>query len=72
MAKRLLGWTTLLLSFSLTAPLTNGQSRNLLQNPNADLGAEYWRTTGEATVETTTGSNLCFVVRNGGYFYQDM
>lgn len=72
MAKQFSRWTTLLLSFSLAAALTSGQSRNLLQNPNADLEAQYWRTTGEATVETTTGNNFCFVVRNGGYFYQDV
>lgn len=72
MAKECLVWTTLLLSFSLTAAHASGQSRNLLQNPNADLEAQYWRTIGEATVETTTGNNLCFVVRNGGYFFQDV
>jgi hypothetical protein len=72
MTKRFLAWMTLILSFTLTASLTNGQSRNLLQNPNADQEAEHWQTMGEATVEMTTDSNLCFVVRNGGYFYQDV
>jgi len=57
----------------VTGPLlASGQSRNLLQNPNADLGPESWRSYGEATVEPTTGNNLCFVVRNGGYFLQDV
>jgi hypothetical protein len=54
------------------ALVCNGQSRNLLQNPNADLGAEFWRAFGDATVEVATGNNLCFVVRNGGYFIQDV
>ena len=27
---------------------------------------------GEATVEVSTGNNSCFVVRNGGYFFQDV
>nr|ACN18081.1 hypothetical protein AKSOIL_0025 [uncultured bacterium BLR5] len=52
--------------------LASGQSRNLLQNPNANLGSEFWRVFGEATVEPATGNNLCFVVRNGGYFLQDV
>ena len=54
------------------ALVCNGQSRNLLQNPNADLGAEFWRPFGNATVEVATGNNLSFVVRNGGYFVQDV
>lgn len=54
------------------AVVCKAQSRNLLQNPNADLGLEFWRTFGEATIEPTTGNNLCFVVRNGGYFIQDV
>ena len=54
------------------AVVCNGQSRNLLQNPNAELVLEFWRTFGDATIEPTTGNNLCFVVRNGGYFIQDV
>jgi len=54
------------------ALICDGQSRNLLQNPNADLGAEFWRAFGDAAVEPGTGNNSCFVVRNGGYFIQDV
>lgn len=54
------------------AVVCNGQSRNLLQNPNADLGAEFWRASGDATVEPGTGNDLCFVLRNGGHFFQDV
>jgi len=50
----------------------HAQSRNLLQNPNADVGAELWRTFDQATIESCTGNNPCFVVRNGGYFIQDV
>ncbi len=63
---------TILLGFLLTAVIVNAQSRNLLQNPNANQDSQYWRATGQATVEMTTGNNLCFVVRNGGSFYQDV
>jgi hypothetical protein len=44
---------------------------NLLQNPNADLEAQHWRAFGQATVEEVNGNRL-FVVRNGGYFLQDV
>jgi hypothetical protein len=50
----------------------NAQSRNLLQNPNANEGPKFWRSFGESTIEAATGNNLCFVVRNGGYFVQDV
>ena len=54
------------------AVVCNAQSRNLLQNPNASEGANFWRAFGWATIEASTGGNLCFVVRNGGYFLQDV
>jgi len=54
------------------AVLANAQSRNLLQNPNASLGTNSWMAFGEASVESTTGDNFCFVVRDGGYFLQDV
>lgn len=54
------------------ALVCSGQSRNLLENPNADLGAESWRAFGDATVQLETGNNKCFVVRNGGYFIQNV
>lgn len=50
----------------------NAQSQNLLQNPNADLGAQSWRAFGETAIETTTTNDAHFVVRNGGYFFQDV
>jgi hypothetical protein len=72
MAKNILKLTALLFSFLFTAALINAQSRNLLQNPNADLSSQYWHARGEATIEPCTGNNLCFVLRNGGSFYQDV
>lgn len=51
--------------------LVSGQT-NLLKNPNADSQAQSWRTYGEAAVETCAADNPCFVVRNGGYFIQDV
>ena len=62
----------MLLGLLSGALVCNGQSRNLLQNPNADLRTEFWRAFGEARAEPATGDNLCFVVRNGGYFIQDV
>lgn len=54
------------------AALANAQSRNLLQNPNASLGTNFWTAFGTASIEPTTGDNFCFVVRDGGYFLQDV
>lgn len=48
------------------------QSTNLLQNPDANHNAAFWRATGEATVERTPDGNLVFAVRNGGNFFQDV
>jgi hypothetical protein len=50
---------------------SNAQS-NLLQNPNADRQSDSWRAYGEATIEACGLDNPCFVVRNGGYFSQDV
>jgi hypothetical protein len=68
---QLLRLTILSLTVCATAVLTNAQS-NLLQNPNADLQSQSWRAFGQATVETCAPGNPCFVVRNGGYFIQDV
>ncbi|HEU4434017.1 MAG TPA: hypothetical protein VFR51_11610 [Pyrinomonadaceae bacterium] len=49
----------------------NAQS-NLLQNPDADRGGQSWRALGESEIETTTTNETHFLVRNGGYFLQDV
>ena len=48
------------------------QSMNLLQNPDASDTAMHWQLFGDATIESRIGGDLCFVVRNGGHFYQDV
>ena len=63
---------TLALLTMVAAPPVWAQPQNLLQNPNADLQAQFWRTYGEATIEISRDKNPCFVVRNGGYFLQDV
>jgi hypothetical protein len=54
-----------------TGAFARAQS-NLLQNPNADLQSQFWRAYGQATVESCATNNPCFVLRNGGYFAQDV
>jgi hypothetical protein len=49
----------------------NAQS-NLLRNPDADQGEQSWRAFGDSEIETTTTKDTYFVVRNGGYFLQDV
>lgn len=60
-----------LLMLIVNAPV-NAQSQNLLQNPNADLGEQSWRASGEAAIESAGANDPHFVVRNGGSFYQDV
>jgi hypothetical protein len=50
---------------------TNAQTDNLLRNPQADVEAQHWRTSGQVAIEEVNG-NRCFVVRNGGSFSQDV
>jgi hypothetical protein len=47
------------------------QTDNLVQSPNADPGSQVWRAEGRAAVEDC-GHRPCFVVRDGGYFYEDV
>jgi hypothetical protein len=59
-----------LLLHSVVAPIADG-AENLLQNPNADLYSQHWRTSKDASIEEV-GGNRCFVVRNGGGFTQEV
>ena len=52
--------------------VSQAQSTNLLRNPDASAQMEFWRAHGEATIERVTENNFGFVVRNGGYFIQDV
>lgn len=72
MVKRNLKLTLLLICFSLASTLANAQSKNLLRNPNATEGDSAWRAVGEASIEQRAGGDSCFVIRNGGSFYQDI
>src|ERR1044072_3654890 len=60
-----------MLLLGLIAGITNAQS-NLLQNATAELQSQHWRSYGEAKIEACAPDNPCFVVRNGGYFLQDV
>ena len=64
MVKRSLPLLIALLSLSAVC---HAQSPNLLKNPNADQQTASWRAFKDATVEDSR-----FVVRNGGYFLQDV
>lgn len=69
---RVAEYTALILGITLTAILGQAQTSNLLQNPNADEGANSWRAYGDATVEQTDDGNWRFAVRNKGHFFQDV
>jgi len=66
--KRLL---TLLTVLIFAATEASAQTKNLLQNFSGDLETQHWRAFGQATVENENGDHS-FVVRNGGYFVQDV
>ncbi len=48
------------------------QNTNLLQNPDGSARMAFWQPYGDARAERLIGSDFCFVVRNNGYFYQDV
>lgn len=63
---------SILLVFVCLSLITgSAQTTNLLHNPNADLDAKHWRQFGKATIEEDNGGKV-FVVRDGGYFIQDV
>jgi hypothetical protein len=70
--KQFIGCTSLLLWLSLTTALANAQSNNLLQNPDANDGANHWQAFGDAAVEQTPERGAYFRARNKGYFLQDV
>lgn len=59
-----------LICFLFAATIVGAQT-NLLLNPNADFNAENWRVFGQADIEEFDGKKV-FVVRNKGYFLQDV
>lgn len=63
---------TVLLTLLLLTTAGQAQSTNFLQNGDADQGMAHWRAFGDAGVEGTSVNDSCFVVREGGYFLQDV
>lgn len=61
----------LLTTVMMSTAVCYGQT-NLLQNSNADLQSQAWRSYGQVAVEMCAATNPCFVVRNGGHFSQDV
>ncbi|HET6893036.1 MAG TPA: hypothetical protein VFH31_18165 [Pyrinomonadaceae bacterium] len=52
--------------------LAFAQGENLLKNPDGDEDSQHWRTFGNAKVERCVDGGVCFVLRDGGYFFQDV
>ena len=59
-------WITVITIFAYA------QTDNLLLNPKASDGANNWRAFGNAAVEQSDDGDWRFVVRNKGYFFQDV
>jgi hypothetical protein len=55
----------------LSTAFVNAESLNVLNGPNADADLEYWITAGNTVVEEVDG-DPCFVIRDGGYFTQEI
>jgi len=62
----------ILVSFLLITAAVQAQTKNLLQNPNAETEGVHWRAFGDAVVENGGPGGLHFVTRNRGYFFQDV
>jgi len=45
---------------------------NLLLNPNAEEGLDYWTSSGDAFIDDNYGTTSSFSLRNGGSFLQDV
>ena len=63
---------TAFVTLLIFAAAIHAQATNLLQNPDADQGVSQWRAFGNAKVEGTSANDFCFVVRAGGYLFQDV
>lgn len=64
--------TLVALLIASVSTLASAQSANLLKNPSGDEGSQYWRAFGNANVEQCLNGGGCFVLRDGGYFIQDV
>jgi hypothetical protein len=72
MIKRNLFTALLILAcFCFSSTLVNAQSPNWLYDPFADANTDDWTAVDDATIEDING-NPSFVVRNGGYFSQEI
>jgi hypothetical protein len=47
------------------------QSTNILNGPSADEYTDYWTADGDAEIEEENG-DPCFVIRDGGFFWQEI
>lgn len=57
--------------FVLLTAVVHAQSLNVLNGSNADVDLEYWITAGNTDIEEVDG-DPCFVIRDGGYFAQEI
>jgi hypothetical protein len=48
------------------------EAQNLLMNPTADQGFQYWSARGRAAIEQLASGSFCFVVRDKGSFTQNI
>ena len=72
MLKRITRFTLLPLLITAITIFANAQTDNLLLNPKANDGTNSWRAYGNAKVEQSDDGDWRFVVRNNGYFFQDV
>lgn len=55
----------------LSTAFVNAESPNILKGTNADANLEYWISAGNTVIEEVEG-DPCFVIRDGGYFAQEI
>jgi hypothetical protein len=57
--------------FLFSTPAVNAESPNILNGSNAGADLDYWVTAGNTVIEDVDG-DPCFVIRDGGYFAQEI
>src|SRR5262249_704143 len=72
MLKRITGCAQLLLWIIVITVFASAQTDNLLLNPSANDGTNNWEAFGKAVVEQSEDGDWRFVVRNMGYFFQNV
>jgi hypothetical protein len=63
---------TITLAVSLIASSASAQSNNLVKNPSAESGLQFWRVFGNASVSDCGDAGKCFSLNQDAFIFQDI